>query len=122
VGYLYILGTVVFTVYGQLIMKWRIVQFGALPDGFLDKLLFLIKLVFDPYIFTGFVAAFVAALFWMAAMTKFDISFAYPLITAGLTLTTVIMAILLLHEPITINKTLGVMLIMSGVIIMVRDV
>lgn len=120
--YFYIFGTVVFTVYGQLILKWRIGKYGQLPDLATDKIVFLLKALFDPYIFSGLVAAFIASLFWMAAMTKFDVSFAYPLITAGLTLMTVFMAIVLLNEPITINKTIGVLLIMSGVIIMVRDV
>ena len=27
-GYLYIAGTVLFTVYGQLVLKWRIVNYG----------------------------------------------------------------------------------------------
>ena len=57
----------------------------------------------------------------MAAMTKFDVSLAYPLITAGLTLTTVFMAIVLLSEPVSINKILGVVLIISGVLFMIRD-
>lgn len=77
-GYLYVLGTILFTVYGQLVMKWRISKFGSLPEPFIDKLLFLIKLVFDPFIFSSLLSAFIASLFWMAAMTKFNISYAYP--------------------------------------------
>ena len=119
--YLYIVGTVAFTVYGQIILKWRIGAYGQLPDSASGKIVFLLKAVLDPYIFSGLVAAFVASLFWMAAMTKFDVSLAYPLITAGLTLTTVIMAIVILSEPISINKTLGVALIIGGVLFMVRD-
>ena len=114
-AYLYILGTVIFTVYGQLIMKWRIARYGELPEALNEKIIFLLKLLLDPYIFSGFVAAFVASLFWMAAMTKFDISTAYPFITAGLTLLTVFFAMLLLGEPISIYKLAGILLIISGV-------
>lgn len=120
--FLYIFGTVAFTVYGQLILKWRIVKYGQLPDQVSDKILFLLKAVFDPFIFSGLFSAFVASLFWMAAMTKFDVSFAYPLITAGLTLITVFFAIVILNEPVSLNKVLGVLLIMSGVLVMVRDI
>ena len=116
-AYLYILGTVIFTVYGQLIMKWRIARYGELPEALNEKIIFLLKLLLDPYIFSGFVAAFVASLFWMAAMTKFDISTAYPFITAGLTLLTVFFAMLLLGEPISIYKLAGILLIISGVIV-----
>lgn len=119
--YLYILGTVAFTVYGQIMLKWRIGIYGQLPTSASDKIIFLLKALLDPYIFSGLVAAFIASLFWMAAMTKFDVSFAYPLITAGLTLTTVCMAIVILSEPVSINKVLGVVLIICGVLFMIRD-
>ncbi len=52
-GYLYIAGTVLFTVYEQLVLKWRIVNYGAMPEEFGDKLVFLFKLLFDPYVFSG---------------------------------------------------------------------
>ena len=52
-GYLYIAGTVLFTVYGQLVLKWRIVKYGSMPEEFSAKLVFLFKLLFDPYIFSG---------------------------------------------------------------------
>lgn len=116
--YFYISGTVLFTIYGQLILKWRITQYGMLPDEFLGKMMFLFKAVIDPYIFSGLVAAFVASLFWMAAMTKADISFAYPFITAGLTLLTVTLAVLLLGESLTWVKVSGIFLILLGVVVM----
>ena len=119
--YFYIFGTVACTVYGQLILKWRIGKFGQLPDGFSEKVVFLLKALFDPYIFSGLFAAFIASLFWMAAVTKFGVSYAYPFITAGLTLMTVTLAVILLDEPISINKVIGVLLITSGVLVMVRD-
>lgn len=117
-GYFYILGTITCTVYGQLILKWRIGKYGALPDGIIEKLIFLIKLLFDPYIFSGFIIAMLASFFWMAAMTKFDISYAYPFITAGLTLMTVLSAILFLGESLSFTKFLGVLFIVIGVVIM----
>jgi hypothetical protein len=35
-GYFYIFGTVICTVYGQLVIKWRIAKYGELPDDFFD--------------------------------------------------------------------------------------
>lgn len=116
--YLYIAGTVLFTVYGQLILKWRIGHYGVLPDIFGDKLFFLLRLLADGYIISGFVAAFVASLFWMAVMTKTDLSFAYPIITAGLTLLTTGMAIVLLGETLSFPKVLGILLIICGIVVM----
>ncbi len=117
-GYFYIACTIIFTVYGQLILKWRIVQYGALPELFSDKIVFLFKLLFDPFIFSGFISAFVASLFWMAAMTKFEVSYAYPIILAGLLLLTTLLGIILLGESIQIDKFAGILLILLGVFIM----
>ena len=106
-GYLYIFGTVIFTVYGQLILKWRINDYGSLPVGFFDKILFLINLLFDPWIFSGFLSAFVASFFWMAAMTKFDVSHAYPIIVGGLAILTSVFAVIFLKESVSMLKIMG---------------
>lgn len=114
-GYIYILGSIVFTVYGQLILKWRIVKYGGLPETFLEKFIFLVKLLFDPFIFSGFFAAFIASFFWMAAMTKFDLSHAYPIIIGGLAIFTSMIAIIFLKEPLSVYKIIGIGLIVMGV-------
>lgn len=117
-GYFYIFGTIFFTVYGQLIIKWRIVQYGALPEVFSDKIVFLFKLLFDPFIFSSLASGFVASFFWMAAMTKFNLSYAYPFITAGLTVLTVTASIIILKENLDVGKIIGILLILLGVIVL----
>ena len=117
-GYFYIFGTICFTVYGQIILKWRIVQYGALPELFSDKIFFLFKVLFDPFILSGFVSAFVASFFWMAAMTKFEVSYAYPIIVSGLLLLTTLLGIVLLGESIQSGKVIGILLILLGVFVM----
>ncbi|WP_346779428.1 EamA family transporter [Paenibacillus brevis] len=120
-GYLYVLGTILFTVYGQLVMKWRISKFGSLPEPFIDKLLFLIKLVFDPFIFSSLLSAFIASLFWMAAMTKFNISYAYPFMSFSYVLV-FIFSIFIFKEPITVYKMVGLVFIVIGIIISSRSI
>ena len=78
-GYLYIFGCIAFTVYGQLIIKWRMGMKGQLPSGFENVAKYFVKVFSDPFVISGFLAALVASMFWMAALTKFDLSFAYPL-------------------------------------------
>ena len=117
--YLYILGTLVFTVYGQIILKWRLsglkVQF---PDGMVDKVVCLVKILFDPFIFSGFVSAFVASLFWMAAMSKFEITHAYPFMSLAPALVFLI-GVLFLGEAFTIGKVIGLILIILGIVVTV---
>ena len=117
--YLYIFATLGFTVYGQLILKWRIAHFGPLPAESLDKLKFLLGLLFDPAIFSGFAAAFLASLAWMAAMTKFDLGHAYPFMSLNFVVV-LLLSGWLLSEPMTMQKALGVGLIVLGTVVAAR--
>lgn len=115
-GYLYILGSISFTVYGQLVLKWRISQKGALPVDSTDAILFLFKLFLDPFIVSGFASAFVASLFWMAAMTKFPVSYAYPFTSISFGMVLIFSAIFL-GEPITTAKIAGLAIIIVGIVV-----
>jgi multidrug transporter EmrE-like cation transporter len=119
-GFFYIFGTIIFTVYGQIVLKWRMNSVDPLPDGAIEKTIYLTKLIFDPWIFSGFVAAFAASLFWMAAMTKFDISYAYPFMSSAFVLV-FLLSIVLFHEPITWEKVFGLFLIVVGIIVTSRS-
>lgn len=114
--YLYIFATIVLTVYGQFILKWRISKFGQLPIIAFEKVKFLILLFFDPIILSSFLAAFLASLTWMAAMTKFNLSHAYPFMSLNFVII-LFLSGWLLGEPITIPKVLGVGLIMLGTVV-----
>ena len=116
IDYIYIFITIGFTIYGQLILKWRIASYGPLPVDFIEKLRFLISLLFDPYIISGFSAAFLASLAWMAALTKFGLSHAYPFMSLSFVLI-LLLSGWLLNEPITLQKILGISLISFGIIV-----
>ena len=117
--YLYILATIAFTVYGQLIFKWRIAQFKAPPEALVEKLRFLLGIIFDPAIFSGFLSAFLASLAWMAAMTKFELSHAYPFTSLNFVIV-LLLSGLILGEPITQSKMTGVILIVLGTMVIAR--
>ena len=114
--YLYILATIAFTVYGQLILKWRIATMGPLPTNVVGKVSFLVSLLFDPLIASGFAAALVASFAWMAAMTKFELSHAYPFMSMNFVFV-LLLSGWLLNEPITFQKVFGVALIVLGTVV-----
>lgn len=118
-GYIYIGLTVLFSAYGQLILKWRLNQLGAVPQPLKEKFIFLFWAVFDPYIFSGFVAAFLASLTWMAALTKFELSQAYPFTSMSFVVV-LVASYFLLNEPITWVKLGGSILIVAGLVLMSR--
>jgi drug/metabolite transporter (DMT)-like permease len=118
-GYFYIAGTLILTVYGQLILKWRMNSLGSLPAGSIPKVKFLFLALADPYILSGFASAFIASLFWMAAMTKFEITKAYPFMSLAPAIV-FILGVFLLNETFTWGKIIGLLLIVLGIIVTVK--
>ena len=117
-SYLYIVGCILFTVYGQLILKWRMNQYEVLPVEPLNKVFVLVKLILvDPYILSSFVAAFLASLFWMAAMTKFPLSFAYPFMSSAFVIV-ISFSVLFFGEALNFYKLFGIGLIIAGMIVL----
>jgi multidrug transporter EmrE-like cation transporter len=119
VDYLYIFGTVLFTVYGQLIVKWQVGKAGALPAAFSERTLFLAKLIMNPWIISGMAAAFLALLCWLSAMTRFELSYAYPFMSLAFVLVLILSAVLF-RETVTLPKVLGLALVVSGIIVASR--
>jgi multidrug transporter EmrE-like cation transporter len=113
-SYVYVFATVVLTVYGQLIIKWRVVAAGEFPVSGYDRLRFLGMLLLNPWVLSGLAAALLAALSWMVAMTKLDLSRAYPLVSLSFVLV-LLLSWALFHEPLTWQKMVGVALIVAGV-------
>lgn len=117
-GYIYISLTVLLSAYGQVILKWRMNTLGSLPQG-IEKWWFLVKALFDPYIFSSFLAAFLASLTWMAALEKFELSFAYPFMSLAFVVV-LIASYAFLNEALTYQKLVGFAFIIIGLIIASR--
>jgi multidrug transporter EmrE-like cation transporter len=116
VSYIYIALTIIFTVYGQIVIKWQASNAGPFPEDFNDKFLFLLRLVFNPWVLSGLAAAFLASLAWMAAMTKFDLSHAYPFMSLAFVLVLFLSAFFF-NEPLTFSKIAGMALIVGGILV-----
>lgn len=114
-SHIYIFMTILFTVYGQLVIKWQVNSVGSIPTESIEKIWFILRLLLNPWIISGLLAAFVAAIFWMAAMSKFPISYAYPFMSLAFVLV-LILSNLFFKEPITIGKSIGMGLIVLGII------
>ncbi len=115
-SYFYIALTILLTVYGQLVIKWQVVGAGQFPDTGTDKILFLARLFLSPWVISALIAAVLASVAWMAAMTKLQLSHAYPFMSATFVLVLIFSGIIF-HEPITMPKILGLGLIVLGIVV-----
>lgn len=114
-AYLYISGTILFTVYGQLIIKYRMLFHEQVPAIFQDKIIYLLKLLLDPFILSGLLAAFIASIFWLAALsTKIELSKAYPFTIVSFVLV-VLLSVTLFKENINNYMIIGILLIITGI-------
>src|SRR5439155_20457461 len=81
--YAYVAATVLLTVYGQLVVKWKVGEAGDLPAGVDGKLNWVLKLVVNPWIISVFAAAAVAAASWFLAISHWELSRAYPFVATS---------------------------------------
>jgi multidrug transporter EmrE-like cation transporter len=120
INHLYILLTVFLTVYGQLLLKWRVGYWQShLPVG-VGKMQFLIKLFTDLWVIQSIVLAMLAMASWMFVLTKFELSYAYPFTSLSFALV-LVFSYLIFAESITMTKLIGVAFIILGVIISSRQ-
>jgi multidrug transporter EmrE-like cation transporter len=115
-SYFYILCTILLTVYGQLVIKWQVLEAGAIPEDGREKVWFLLHLLLNPWVVSAFLAALLASVAWMAAMTRLQLSHAYPFMSLAFILV-MFFSGLLFNEPITTPKIIGVALVMLGLAI-----
>jgi drug/metabolite transporter (DMT)-like permease len=115
-NYLYIVLTIALTVFGQIAIKIQVMQAGALPAASADKFAFLMRLLLNPWIISAFAAAFLASVCWMGAMTKFQLSHAYPFMSLNFVIV-LLLSGWLLHEPMSAARLIGVALICIGTVV-----
>jgi multidrug transporter EmrE-like cation transporter len=112
-GYLYVATTIAFTVYGQLIVKWQVNDAGDFPDGAGDKIHFLFHLLLRPWVLSALAGGGIAAVAWMAALTRFELSRAYPWMSLSFVIVLLASA-LLFSEGLSVPKVTGILLIFVG--------
>lgn len=118
-GHVYILLTLLLTVYGQLVLKWQMGHAGPMPADNLDKVVFLLRQFLNPWIMSGFASAFLASLAWMAAMTRFDLNYAYPFMSLAFIIV-MLFSVLFLSEALTPQRALGTVMVVAGLVVIAR--
>ena len=117
----YIFLSIFFSVSSQLIIKWKMSSFSLENHiGLYNKFIFAFTMLFNPFIILSIILTLLSGMSWMIAMTKFDISYAYPFTTLGFVLI-LLFSSFLFNESFTIYKLVGVTFIVIGIIISSRS-
>jgi len=116
-NHFYLLLAIFLGVVSQLIIKWKMSAFSFDNyETWQEKFSLAFSMLLNPYIIIAIVLTFLAGVTWMIAMTKFEISYAYPFTLLGLILVT-IFSVIFFGESINIYKLIGIVFIIFGIIV-----
>jgi len=115
-SYVFVALTIAFTVYGQLAIKWQVSLAGPMPNSVVEKAVFLLRLLLNPWILSALFAAFLGALTWMGAVAKLDLNAAYPFMALNFILVAVFASIFF-GEVMTWQRVVSLLLIVGGLVI-----
>ena len=111
--YMFIVGTLLLTAAGQIIIRWRAEAHSSARDG-AGTLDYLLAMFLDPFVMGALAAAVIASVFWMMAVKQLPISVAYPFMALSFILVPWA-ASLLLNETVSLRQYLGIALVLAGV-------
>src|SRR5258706_8436463 len=112
-----IFGSVVLSSTSQLILKTGMTTQGiqsALQPGSLPQIVF--KVLTSPVVLGGLCCFGLSAFLWLFVLSRVPLSSAYPFVALGIFMT-VLAGSIIFAEPISFTKALGVVVIISGVVL-----
>jgi len=113
--HIYIFLSLAFAVSSQLIIKWKMLGISYNDfSSWQDRYLFAFSMLINPYIILALIFSVLAGVTWMIAMTKFELSYAYPFTVFSLIFIT-LFSIIFFEEQVNAHKIIGIILIAIGI-------
>ena len=111
--------TILLTTYGQLVIKWQVMTESAPLHPLLERFPPIAQLLLRPWVISALAAAFLASLCWMVAMSRLELSRAYPFMALNFLLVG-LLAVPLFGEAMTRPKIVGLIFVLVGLVIASR--
>ncbi|MCK4233149.1 hypothetical protein KAX75_01870 [candidate division WOR-3 bacterium] len=119
-GIVYIIICILLNVSGQTSIKYGTRAVGELSLGISKLGSFFIMVFKQPFILLGFILYGISAFFWIGALSRTELSFAYPLLSIGYVLI-LLVSWRFFGETINIYRILGVILIAAGTVFLAKS-
>jgi drug/metabolite transporter (DMT)-like permease len=117
---IYILISVVGGAVGQLLLKKGMTSLGPLTIRPQELFSLLWRIGTNPYVVTGLLIYVTGTLFWLVALSRVDLSYAYPFASLSYLLMLGV-AWLVFKEDISLLRLIGTGVICAGVLIIWRS-
>jgi drug/metabolite transporter (DMT)-like permease len=120
IAILYILISVLSSATGQLLLKKGMNNVGPVTLSLNQLPSVLWQMVTNPNVFFGLVIYLAGTIFWLAALSRVDLSFAYPFASFNYVMMLVAFW-MMFDEKITVSRLLGTFVIGIGVVLISRN-
>jgi len=120
-GHIFLANSILFGVASNLIFRSQVGYFPILPKDYLGKLITLSLYLFSsPLLLLGIFFVFIGGINWLLALTKFELSQAFPI--TGLSYALILFAdVVFFNASLTVEKIIGTSLIFLGIYLLIRS-
>lgn len=109
---------IVLTTASQLLIRWQVGLTAPGASG--NRLDFIVSMLLNPWVWAAIVATFLAGLAWMLALTRLELTYAFPF--TGVTFALILFAgAFVFGEHVGVARILGTALVLLGLVVIVRS-
>ncbi|MBI2845889.1 MAG: EamA family transporter [Chloroflexi bacterium] len=119
-AFFFILTALLLSGTGELFLKRGVSQVGVLSFTRERIIAELAQVFSQPFILIGFLLIFSGAILWLAAISRVELSWAYPMLSLGY-IYVLLVSWIFLGETMSPLRLLGILVIVSGVFLLFRS-
>lgn len=116
---LFVLGAVLLNTVGQIVMKAGATSLASINFSLSNLPQVFLTILKSPLMMGALTLYGLSAVVWIMALSKMDLSQAYPMTSIGYILTALI-GVMAFGEVMTLNRLVGLGLILIGVLVLAR--
>jgi multidrug transporter EmrE-like cation transporter len=120
IAIVYILISVLGGAIGQILLKTGMSQMGALTLSLNQLFNILWRMATNPFVVIGLGVYVMGTVFWLAALSRVDLSYAYPFASLSY-IVMLIASILIFKENVTLLRLIGTLVVGLGVFLISRS-
>jgi drug/metabolite transporter (DMT)-like permease len=116
---LFLLIAITLGAFGQISLKYGMKQYGALGAPGTSMAAGLARAVISPYVLLGLFLYAVSSAFWLVVLSKWALSYAYPMIATNYLLV-VLLSRMFFRETVAPFQWVGIVLMVAGLMLVAR--
>ena len=119
-AFLLIITGVLLNALAQLALKASVNDMGAISVSLNTAVPVFSRLAIEPWLWVGLVCYGISVIVWILALSRVDVSIAYPMLSIGY-IVNALAAWQLFGEALTTQRIMGIGIIIVGVIVLTRS-